>query len=210
MNHSIRVTRCPRRAWPSAARTAAPIIAAVTLILLAAACNSSPSSTGPGGSSNAGGTASSSSSSAVSYSHCMRSNGVPDYSDPGSGGNLPKGSAQQFGVSSSQLQAAEQACQHLLPAIGVSLNATSMQECHLAHVCPPALVQQALTAGLKFAQCMRSHGVPDWPDPTVDSEGEPLFSITVPRPPPPQGSVPRSTNASACSPQARSWHGGET
>ncbi len=50
-------------------------------------------------------------------------------------------------------------------------------------------MQQALTAGLKFAQCMRSHGVPDWPDPTLDSDGEPLFNITVPRPPPPQVSI---------------------
>jgi hypothetical protein len=186
MNHSIRVMRRPRRPWPSAARTAAAIIAAATLVLLSA-CDSSPSSTGPGGSPNAGGSASSPS--AVSYSHCMRSNGVPDYPDPGSGGNLPKGSAQRFGVSSSRLQAAEQACQHLLPAIGVSLNATSIQECYLAHVCPLALVQQALTAGLKLAQCMRSHGVPDWPDPTVASGGEPLFNITVPRPPPPRVST---------------------
>ena len=56
---------------------------------------------------------------------------------------------------------------------------------------------------------MRSHGVPNWPDPTIDSQGRPLFNIAVPRPPPPQVS-PRSTNASAWSPQARCWPGGET
>ena len=29
---------------------------------------------------------------------------------------------------------------------------------------------------LKFSQCMRSHGVPNWPDPTTDSEGRPFSS----------------------------------
>ena len=33
------------------------------------------------------------------------------------------------------------------------------------------------------------HGVPYWPDPTIDSQGRPLFNITVPRPPPPQVST---------------------
>jgi hypothetical protein len=48
------------------------------------------------------------------------------------------------------------------------------------------LVQQAVNAGREFARCMRSHGVPNWPDPTVDSEGRPLFNIRVPRPAPRQ------------------------
>ena len=149
------------------------MMATAGLILLAAACSGSSPSTGSGGS-------------PVSYSHCMRSQGVPNYPDPDSGGQLPKTSAQLLGISSSQFDAAQRACQQLLPATGGALNATSLQQCHLAGVCPPALVQQALDAGLKFAQCMRAHGVPDWPDPTVNSAGEPLFTIAVPRPAPPQ------------------------
>jgi hypothetical protein len=43
--------------------------------------------------------------------------------------------------------------------------------------CPQALVQQMLTAMRKLAQCMRSHRVPDFPDPTADSQG-PFFNIT--------------------------------
>jgi hypothetical protein len=115
----------------------------------------------------------------------MRSNGVANFPDP-TGGVLPKVSAQGLGVSSSQLQVAQGACQHLLPATSGSLSGSSLQRCYLAGVCPQALVQQALSAGREFAQCMRSHGVPDWPDPIVDSQGRPLFNITVPRPPPPQ------------------------
>ena len=169
MNDSIRVMRRPRRAWPPAARTAAAIIATAGLAVLAAAC-SSPSSTGSGGASNAGGSASSPS--AVAYSHCMRSHGVPNFPDPPSGGGVPKGSAQQFGVSSSQLRAAQTACQQLYPNDGGSI-----QQCETTGDCPQALVQQALNVMRKYARCMRAHGVPNWPDPTVDSEGRPGFNL---------------------------------
>jgi len=172
---------------PSAARAAAAVLAVAALAWSAAACGGSPSAASPGGSSNA---AVAASSPAVSYSHCMRAHGVPNFPDPGSGGSLPKGSAQQFGVSSAQLQAAELACQHVLPATG-DLTAASLQQCYLSHVCPPALVQQALSAGRKFAQCMRSHGVPNWPDPTSEAGGgAPQFDIRVSRPPsPPVGAA---------------------
>ena len=30
---------------------------------------------------------------------------------------------------------------------------------------------------LAFAHCVRSHGVPDWPDPTTDSQGRPVFDL---------------------------------
>jgi hypothetical protein len=105
----------------------------------------------------------------------MRSNGVPNYPDPGSDGGLPKGNAQQFGVSDSQLQAAQSNCQHLLPTGGSFQQ--QAQQCISAGDCPPALVQQMLTADRKFAQCMRSHGVPNWPDPTIGSEGGPIFNL---------------------------------
>jgi len=29
-----------------------------------------------------------------------------------------------------------------------------------------------------FARCMRSHGVPNWPDPTIDSQGRPFFDVS--------------------------------
>jgi hypothetical protein len=119
----------------------------------------------------------------------MRSHGVPDYPDPDSSGTLPKPDAQAFGVSSSQFSAAQRACQHLLPATGGSLTASTLQQCYLAGACPQALVQHALNAGREFSRCMRSHRVPNWPDPTIDSEGRPVFNITVPRPPPPQVST---------------------
>jgi hypothetical protein len=176
MNDRTRVIRWPRRRLPPTARSVAEIAATAVLILLAAACSSSPSSTDSGGSSNAEG--STNSPSAVTFSACMRSHGVPNYPDPDSNGNLPKGNARDFGVSNSQYQAAQRACRHVLPDNDRTFTA-SLTQCLMTGDCPPAVVQRALTEGRTFAQCMRNQGVPNWPDPTIDSTGRPSFQITA-------------------------------
>ena len=167
-------TRAVRRAWPRPAGTSAAAFAAAVLAPLAVACggSDSPGATGRGSPGN------SASASAVAYSACMRSHGVPDYPDPGSDGNLPKGSAQAFGVSNSQYQAAGRACQHLLPNSDTTF-AALLTQCLMTGDCPPAVLQRALTEGLRFAQCMHNHGVPNWPDPAVDSTGRPSFPVTA-------------------------------
>jgi hypothetical protein len=152
-------------------RIAAAIIATASIALLLAACSGSSSSAGSGGSPNAGG--SGSSPSAVSYSSCIRSHGVPNFPDPPSSGQVPKGDAQHFGVSNSMFRAAQTACQHLYPP---SLG--SIEECESTGICPQAVVQQALTIMRRYAQCIRAHGVPKWPDPTIDSEGRPFFNAS--------------------------------
>ena len=164
MNHSTRVIRRPRRARPPAARTAAAIIATVGLALLAAACGSSPSSTGSGGSSNAGRSANSAS--AVAYTRCVRSHGVPSFPDYYSNGEVPKETAQQLGVSDSVLRTATYACASLNPHNQIYSQAQQ---------------QAQLSNGLKFARCMRSHGVPNWPDPTIADSGYAEFTISVSR-----------------------------
>jgi hypothetical protein len=167
-------TRAVHRAWPRRVGTAATAIATAVLALLAVACggSDSPDATGRGSPGN------SASASAVAYSACMRSHGVPNYPDPGSDGNLPKGNAQAFGVSDSQYQAAERACRHLLPNSDTTSTA-SLTQCLETGDCPHAVVQRALTEGLRFARCMRNRGVPNWPDPTVDSMGRPSFQTTA-------------------------------
>jgi hypothetical protein len=86
---------------------------------------------------------------AVGFAHCMRSHGVTDWPDPNSSGvfDKTKVTSQQLNVSSTQLQAAQNACQGLLPAESVT--------------------QQRLNAAqaLQFSQCMRNHSVPNFPDP---------------------------------------------
>ncbi len=164
--------------------------------LLAAACGGRPSSTGSASSSNAGG--STNSPSAVGYSRCMRPHGVPNFPDPDSSGQLPKADAQALGVSSSRLQAAQRACQHMYPNNGGALSA-SLQQCEETGDCPQAMVRQVLNGMQAFARCMRSRGVPDWPTPPPIPGGA-LFSTwtidcggrSVPISP---RSEPRSTTA---------------
>jgi hypothetical protein len=151
-------------------RTAVVIIAAASLALLAAACGGSSSSAGSGDASDAGGSVNSM---ALAYSRCVRSHGVPNFPDPPSSGAVPKGDAQHFGVSAARLQAAQAACQHLYPT-----TSGSIQECETTGVCPQIVVQHALTVMRRYARCMRSHGVPNWPDPTIDSEGRPFFNVS--------------------------------
>ena len=176
MNTSTRVMCKPRRPWPRPTRTAAAITATTALAVLAAACSSGiASSTGPGGSSTPG--RSTSSPSTVAYSRCIRSHGVPNFPDPPSNGGVPKVSAQELGVSNSQLQAAQRACQQMYPSNGGSFQ-QSIQQCELTGDCPQTVVQQALNVMRKYARCMRSHGLPNWPDPTIDSQGRPFFDVS--------------------------------
>jgi hypothetical protein len=142
--------------------------------VLLAACGgpSSPATAAAGSPSNIA------SASAVAYSACMRSQGVSHYPDPEPDGNLPKGNAQAFGVSDSRYRAAERACQYLLPSSNTTF-AASLTQCLETGDCPPAVVHRALTEGRQFAQCMRSSGVPNWPDPTIDSMGRPSFQVTA-------------------------------
>jgi hypothetical protein len=85
----------------------------------------------------------------------MRSHGVPKFPDPDSSGHLVKESLQQLGVGSARFQSASSDCNHLLPNGG---NGPS-----------PAQAQQVKAQGLRFARCVRAHGVPNFPDP--DSSG---------------------------------------
>ncbi len=91
---------------------------------------------------------------AVAFSRCVRSHGVPAYPDPSSGGLLPKKTPQQLGVSPAQFEAAQRACIHLVPSGG---RPTAAQ------------VEQYRSAMLRYAACIRAHGVPNMPDP--DSRG---------------------------------------
>src|SRR5665213_1791218 len=134
------------------ARSTAAAVTTSILLLLIAACNGGPSSTGSHGSPDAGVSANSQATNSrqVAFADCMRSRGVATYPDPDSSGVIPKESLQQLGVSSSTFQSAQNACKHLLPNGGNGPN--------------QAELQQEREQGLKFAQCMRHHGVA-LPDP---------------------------------------------
>jgi hypothetical protein len=85
--------------------------------------------------------------------------------------------AQQLGVSDALYQAAERACQHLLPTSGSLQQLT--HQCLLFGDCPQSLVRQLLTVERTYAQCLRAHGLPNWPDPTISPKGgRPVFDLT--------------------------------
>jgi hypothetical protein len=154
MNDSSSSGRGPRRPW---LRRAAALAALALIALLATACG--------GGSSPAASTGGSTrQQAALAYARCMRAHGVPDFPDPDTNGDFHLGDNQQGGGSkgsgsnsvSSQETAADHVCHHLLAA-GPQLNA--------------AQNQHALSQLVKYAQCMRAHGVPNFPDPHTTNGG---------------------------------------
>lgn len=154
MNGGTSSDRGRWRGWPRRAG----VLAVTAGVAVLAACSGSASATGSGSSPGAGG---SQSSQLLAFAQCMRSHGVPTFPDPSSDLKFP--SAQQLGVSGSRYQAAEGACQHLLPNGGRGPN--------------QAEEQQQLSGMREISRCMRSHGVPNWPDPSVDSQGRPFYNL---------------------------------
>jgi hypothetical protein len=126
-------------------RTCALAAAVAGTALLAAAC-------GGGGSPAAAG--STAYQKAVAFAQCMRSHGAPSWPDPNSQGVSisNKATRADFRAPAS----ANKTCQHLLPNVGQLT---------------PAQQRQDTTQALKFVACMRSHGIPGWPDPVVNAHG---------------------------------------
>ena len=88
---------------------------------------------------------------------------------------------QQFGVSTSRLQAAQRTCQHLLPATGGSLDASSLRQYELTGDCPA--IVGAAGAGWR-ADRRPVHARPrggELPRPHHRFPGAPLFRSQCPR-----------------------------
>jgi hypothetical protein len=152
MNDRTRVVGRPRRAWAPTVRTAVGAMIATTTLALTA-CG------GSGGAPSAGG--SSSSPSLLAFSQCMRSHGVSQFPDPEPGQTeikFPPANEPGFGASGSRLWSAVTACRHLLPpGVGAWY--------------PRSEIPRILRGLRTFAECMRNHGILDWPDPKFDSQG---------------------------------------
>jgi len=146
--------RCRRPLIPTT------IVAVAVVALLAAGCG------GGGGSPGVASVTSSTNTSTtpatqnglLAFSRCMRSNGLPNFPDPQhyAGGN-PKLTVHQLG-NSPHVQAAMNACGYLLPNRGSAPQQTAQQE------------RTQIADELSFARCMRSRGVPGFPDPTAQGE----------------------------------------
>jgi len=140
----------------------------VAVGFLGAACSSTPKSPGVAGlgktpSTTAASAAgqptlnrSSSMAKLLAYTHCMRAHGIEDFPDPtpgpnGHGGGFRStvGPGSDLEPNNPRYEAANQACQALLP-YGGSL---------------PTPTAKQLAEEVKFAVCIRQHGFPAFPDP---------------------------------------------
>jgi hypothetical protein len=92
----------------------------------------------------------------VAFAQCMRGHGVPDFPEPSEGKLLVRGTSKNgLNPGSPQFQSAMKACRSLAPAPKLSPQQSA------------AMQAQAL----KFSACMRSHGVPNFPDPKFEGGG---------------------------------------
>jgi hypothetical protein len=112
---------------------------------------------GSGGSSAAAGTGR-----LEQFSACMRAHGEPQFPDPTAQGTFPLPAGMS--TNSAQFQAAQRACKSLAPPGPVNGQPLSQTE---------------LSKALKFVACMRSHGVPTFPDPNAQGKFQGGGSLPV-------------------------------
>lgn len=97
---------------------------------------------------------------AVKFAECMRNNGVSEFPDPNASGDftygIPAGSS--LNPSSAAWQQAIGVCKDLEPPGFI----------------PKAPTTQEIAARIKFAQCIRANGMPDFPDPANNG---PLINV---------------------------------
>ena len=127
----------------------------LSIALAAVGCAVAIAACGPSGSSSAAGTGSSDTL-AIKFADCMRSRGVPNFPDPGSPVSGINQQAPAF-------QSAQQSCEKLLPGGGR----------------PQPFSESQKLAIVATSKCMRAHGVPDYPDPTL-SATRPRVSLELP------------------------------
>lgn len=92
----------------------------------------------------------------VSYVHCMRAHGEPDFPMPfrtADGYGISIGPGTGVNPRSPKFQSAQASCRHLLPAKGQG----------------PTITPADQADYLKGAACMRAHGYPSFPDPAMTS-----------------------------------------
>lgn len=153
---------------PRAHRAAKVVLTLIALGSLGAACSSGPKSPGVASLGKVPSTTAAASAGQptinhatrlaklLAYTNCMRSHGIADFPDPtpwpnGQGGSfsISAGPGSDLGPNNPRYQAANRACQALLP-YGEVL---------------PAPTASQMAEYTKFATCVRKHGFPSFPDP---------------------------------------------
>jgi hypothetical protein len=92
---------------------------------------------------------------ALAYAQCMRAHGEPSYPDPTSNGGFVIDGKKDH-LNGALMKSANKTCQHLLPKFA-PMTATQQR--------------QATAEALRYVACMRTHGIPNMPDPVVNAQG---------------------------------------
>jgi len=92
---------------------------------------------------------------ALAYAQCMRAHGEPSYPDPTSNGGFVIDGKKDH-LNGALMSSANKSCQHLLPKFA-PMTATQQR--------------QATAEALRYVACMRTHGIPNMPDPVVNAQG---------------------------------------
>ena len=168
--------QAPSRQLPARSRHFAAVAGAILAVLLAACSGAGPSTNGvatldspsPDASASADAGAGASLSpddvyeQMLAYSQCMRSHGVPAFPDPVNNGGqiglmLQGGPGTGLDPNSTTFKAADESCHALMPAPKTGTDGQ--------------VPEKAREQALQYSQCMRSHGLPDFPDPQFSSGG---------------------------------------
>jgi hypothetical protein len=126
-------------------RTLWPLATLAMLAVIVAGCGN--------GSAGTGNSTAATHEKAVKFAECMRANGVSEFPDPDASGTLTIDeviNGSSLDPSTAAWKQAISACKDLEPPGFTGGKVTPQQR----------------TARLRFAQCMRDNGVPDFPDPT--------------------------------------------
>lgn len=86
----------------------------------------------------------------LAFARCMRTHGVHDFPDPNSNGSFDLSGEGALSPTNPTYRSAAQACRSLGSA---------------GKGAAPSPTPQQIAATVQFAQCMRTHGVPTYPDP---------------------------------------------
>jgi hypothetical protein len=134
-------------------RTPWPLAALATLAVIVTGCGNGSAGTGNSTAASGGNGTASIHEKAVKFAECMRANGVSAFPDPSASGAFTIDQAvngSSLDPNSAAFKQAMSACKNLEPTGFTGGKVTPSQR----------------TARLKFAQCIRDNGVPDFPDPT--------------------------------------------
>jgi hypothetical protein len=131
------------------------VIVIIGVVFAAVACGSPSSSSG---SSSGLPTMQTMTAEALAYAKCMRSHGIQNYPDP-----TVQDSGQQQSVGFNVPQAVRN-----LPGFNAAAK-TCEEKTHSGRP-SPAMMRAAMANAVKFTDCMRSHGISNFPDP-VEKNG---------------------------------------